>query len=101
MLVRILRVDTDPGRIDAIIDRYRETVRPIHERAAGLRRHYVLVDRDAGRITFMGMWQSRESLEDVAPMLEPARARLWSEFPEAQTMEAYELADELEHAPPS
>jgi len=99
MFVRVLRVDIEPHRIDSIVSRYRESVRPIHEQAAGLRRHYVLVDREQGRITIMGLWHSRESLEEVAPVLEPARERLWSEFQEAPTLETYELADELEHPP--
>lgn len=45
MLARVLRVEVGSERIDAIVTRYRETVRPIHEQAAGLRKHYVLVDR--------------------------------------------------------
>lgn len=63
MFARALRVDVEPGRIDAIVSRYRETVRPIHEQAAGLRRHYVLVDRDEGRVTMLGLWHSQESLK--------------------------------------
>lgn len=99
MFVRVLRVDVEPSRIDAIVSRYRETVRPIHEQAAGLLRHYVLVDRDEGRITILGVWHSHESLEQVASTLEPARERLWSEFGQTPTLETYEVADELEHPP--
>lgn len=99
MFVRLLRVDVEPGRIDSIVSRYRETVRPIHEQAAGLRRHYVLVDRDEGRIMILGLWHSQESLGQVASTLEPARERLWSEFARTPTLETYEVADELEHPP--
>jgi heme-degrading monooxygenase HmoA len=95
MLARMLRADVTPDRIDGIVSRYREVVRPIHERAAGLRKHYVLVDRTGGRITIIGVWDSEESLREVAPMLEPARARLWSEFSEMPELETYEVADEL------
>lgn len=99
MFVRALRVELDPGRIDAVVSRYREVVRPIHEQAAGLRRHYVLVNREEGRIAILGLWHSQESLEQVASALEPARERLWSEFGQTPTVETYEVADELEHPP--
>ena len=99
MFVRVLRVEVEPDRIDPIVSRYRETVRPIHEQAAGLRRHYVVVDREHGRITIMGMWHSQESVEQVASTLEPARERLWNEFRQTPALETYEVADELEHAP--
>jgi quinol monooxygenase YgiN len=101
MFVRVLRVDVEPERIDAIVSRYRETVRPIHEQAAGLRRHYVLVDRAQGRIQIIGLWDSQESLEEVAATLEPARERLWNEFRQTPSLETYEVADELEHPPRS
>lgn len=97
MFVRVLRVDVEPGRIDPIVGRYRETVRPIHEQAAGLRRHFVLVDRTEGRITMLGFWHSQESLDQVAPTLEPARERLWREFRQTPTLETYDVADELHH----
>lgn len=61
MFARLLRVDVEPDQIDPIVSRRREIVRPIHEQAAGLRRHYVLVDRIEGRITILGLWQSQES----------------------------------------
>lgn len=99
MFVRALRVEIEPDRIDAVVSRYREVVRPIHEQAAGLRRHYVLVDRVEGRIAILGLWHSHESLEQVASTLEPARERLWKEFGQAPTLETYEIADELEHPP--
>jgi quinol monooxygenase YgiN len=99
MFVRVMRVDVEPDRIAAVVSRYREVVRPIHEQAAGLRRHYVLVDREEGRITMLGLWHSHESLKQVASTLEPARERLWSEFGQTPTLETYEVADELEHPP--
>jgi heme-degrading monooxygenase HmoA len=49
MIVRIASVQVAPERIDEIVGRYRETVRPIHEHSDGLRNHYVLVDRQSGR----------------------------------------------------
>ncbi len=99
MFVRALRVEIEPDRIDAVVSRYREVVRPIHEQALGLRRHYVLVDRVEGRITILGLWHSHESLEQVASTLEPARERLWKEFGQTPSLETYEIADELEHPP--
>ncbi len=98
MFARVLRVEVDPDRIDPIVSRYRETVRPVHEQADGLRRHYVLVDRIEGRVTIVGLWDSQESLEKVSSALEPARERLWSEFRQTPTLETYEVADELEHS---
>jgi hypothetical protein len=41
VIARVLRVDVPPDKIDAIVDRYRQIVRPIHVQAAGLRKHYV------------------------------------------------------------
>jgi heme-degrading monooxygenase HmoA len=84
-----------PERIDEIVDRYRETVRPVHQRSEGLLNHYVLVDRQSGQMRIIGFWDSREALQAAIPTLEPARARLWEEFQESPTLEAYEVADEL------
>ena len=95
MIERVLRVEVTPDRIDGVVNRYREFVRPIHEQANGLRKHYVLVDRQAGWITFIGVWDSREALERVAPVLEPARGRLLSEFSQMPAVETYHVADEL------
>jgi len=84
-----------PERIEEIVGRYREIVRPVHQRSEGLRNHYVLVDRQGGQIRLIGMWGSQEALEAALPTLEPAPERLWEEFGEDPTLEAYEVADEL------
>jgi len=52
-------------------------------------------ERQSGQIRIIGFWDSREALEAALPRLEPARARLWEEFGEDPTLEAYEVADEL------
>ena len=54
-----------------------------------------LVDRHSGQMRIMGFWDSHEALEAAMPTLEPARERLWSEFQETPTLEAYEVADAL------
>jgi hypothetical protein len=50
MIVRIASVQVAPERIDEIVGRYRETVRPIHQHSDGLRNHYVLVNRQSGQM---------------------------------------------------
>jgi hypothetical protein len=71
-------------------------VRPIHERAAGLLAHYVLVDRDAGRVQIVGVWDSSASVATIADELEPARQRLWDAFGESPALAIYEVADVIE-----
>jgi quinol monooxygenase YgiN len=95
MIVRMASVRVASERIDEIVVRYREIVRPVHQRSEGLRNHYVLVDRQGGQIRLIGLWDSREALEAALPTLEPARERLWDDFGEDPTLEAYEVADEL------
>ena len=95
MIVRMAGVQGAPERIKNVVSRYRETVRPIHQRSEGLLIHYVLVDRHSGQMKLIGFWDSREALEAAIPTLEPARERLWNEFQETPTLEAYEVADEL------
>jgi heme-degrading monooxygenase HmoA len=95
MIVRMASVQVAPERIDEIVNRYRETVRPIHQHSEGLLNHYVLVDRRSGQMRIIGFWDSPESLQAAIPTLEPARERLWNEFQETPTLEAYEVADEL------
>lgn len=101
MIVRMASVWVAPERIGEIVDRYKEIVRPVHERSEGLRNHYVLVDRRSGRMRIIGLWDSPEALEAALPMLEPARERLWEEFGEDPTLEAYEVADELRESRPA
>jgi heme-degrading monooxygenase HmoA len=95
MIARVLRVEVKPEQIDAIVAAYREDVRPIHVGAVGLRQHYVLVDRDAGRVEIIGVWDSAAAVADVAPILEPARQRLWSQFGSNPPLEVFQVADEL------
>ncbi len=95
MIARVLRVEVPPDRVDAVLEAYRTDVRPIHARATGLRQHYVLVDRDHGRITIIGVWDSAEAVAEIAAELEPARARLWAEFGQSPPLEVYQVADEL------
>ena len=95
MIVRMASVRAAPQRIEEIVGRYREIVRPVHQRSEGLLNHYVLVDRQSGQMRLIGLWDSPEALEAALPTLEPAREQLWEEFGEDPTLEAYEVADEL------
>jgi heme-degrading monooxygenase HmoA len=95
MIARVLRVEVPPDRIEAVIDAYRDDVRPIHARAAGLRQHYVLVDRATGRIQIVGVWESPDDVAAIGPELEPARQRLWAQFGTNPPLEIFEVADEL------
>jgi len=95
MIARTLTVDVGSDRLDDVLDAYRQHVRPIHERADGLRLHLVLADRAAGRVGIIGVWDSEASLAAVADELEPARERLWASFERSPTLEVYEVADTL------
>lgn len=97
MIARTLSVDIGPDGLDEVVRVYRELVRPIHERATGLKAHFVLVDRDAGRIAFIGVWDSADAVRAVADELEPARQRLWASFGRSPDLDVYEVADELRH----
>jgi quinol monooxygenase YgiN len=95
MIARTLRVDVGPDDLDPVLEAYREDIRPIHERAAGLRQHYVLVDREHGRIDFVGIWESTDAVAASGPELEPARARLWERFGQDPTLGVHEVVDTL------
>jgi heme-degrading monooxygenase HmoA len=95
VIARTLRVQVPVGQIDRVLEAYREDVRPIHARAAGLRQHYVLVDRTSGWIEIIGIWESADDVARVAPDLEPARQRLWQRFGTNPPLAVYEVGDEL------
>jgi heme-degrading monooxygenase HmoA len=95
MIARVLRVEVPEDRIDAVVAAYREDVRPIHAGAAGLRQHYVLVNRESGAVEIIGVWESLDAVSAIAPMLEPARQRLWAQFGTNPPLEIFEVADEL------
>lgn len=95
MIVRMASVQLALERIDEVVSRYRETVRPVHQQSEGLRNHYILVDRHSGQMRLIGFWDSQEALEAAKPALEPAREQLWREFEETPTLEAYEIADQI------
>lgn len=95
MIARTLRVQVPVDRIDSILEAYREDVRPIHERAAGLRQHYVLVDRQSGWIEVIGIWDSAADVARIASVLEPARRRLWERFGTSPPLHLYDVGDEL------
>jgi hypothetical protein len=54
-----------------------------------------LVDREAGRIEIIGVWDSADAVNEIAAELEPARGRLWAAFGQNPPLEIYEVADEL------
>lgn len=91
----MVRVDVERERVDAIVAAYREALRPVHERAGGLKTHLVLADRDGGTMAFIGVWESAESIDAVAEDLEAARERLWSSFGGAPAIDRYEVVDLL------
>lgn len=95
MIARTLRVQVPVGRIESVLEAYREDVRPIHARAEGLRQHYVLIDRRSGWIQIIGVWDSADDVARVAPELEPARQRLWERFGTNPPLEVFEVGDEL------
>ena len=95
MIARVVRADVGSTRMDEVIEVYRTKVRSIHEGASGLVRHEILVNRDAGRLVFIGVWESPEAFEAAAADLEPARQRLWSAFGTPPELEVYEVADEV------
>jgi hypothetical protein len=95
LIARVLRVQVPVDRIDAVLDAYREDVRPIHARAEGLHQHYVLVDREKGWIQIIGVWDSADDVARIAPVLEPARQRLWAQFGTNPPLEIFEVGDQL------
>lgn len=95
MIARTLTVDVGSDRLDEAVRSYREFVRPIHQGAAGLRTHLVLINRTAGRIAFVGVWESEESVRAVAGALEPARERLWAAFGRAPELDVFEVVDQI------
>lgn len=95
MIARVLRAEVPAEQIDAVVEAYREHVRPVHAQAEGLGQHYVLIDHETGRIEIVGIWDSADALAAAGPTLEPARRRLWSEFGTNPSLELYEVADEL------
>jgi heme-degrading monooxygenase HmoA len=95
VIARVLRVQVPTAQIETVVEAYVEDVRPIHARAAGLRQHYVLVDRETGLIEIVGIWDSADAIARIAPELEPARQRLWESFGSNPPLEIYEVADEL------
>ncbi len=97
MIARVLEVDVAPERMDALVAAYREVVRPVHAEAAGLLRHYVLLDRDTGCVRIIGVWASEEALAEVAPRLDHARDRLWATFESEPRLGRFEVADVVEH----
>jgi heme-degrading monooxygenase HmoA len=99
MIARVLRAQLPANQIDEFVRRYRDDVRPIHEKAAGLHGHYVLVNREAGDLTIVGVWDSEDALRAVASELEPARSQLWSGFAPEPRLTVYEVADWLDPSP--
>jgi hypothetical protein len=95
MIARVLRVQVATDELDALLETYREDVRPIHAEAVGLRQHYVLVDRATGWLEIIGVWDSADDVARIAPVLEPARQRLWAQFGTNPPIDLFEVADEL------
>jgi hypothetical protein len=95
MVVRVASLQLPVERIDEVIERYREILRPVHLQLQGLRHHYWLVNRESGQVKIVGHWDSQAALDAAAPLLEPARVQFWNGLGVAPTLEVYEVADEI------
>jgi quinol monooxygenase YgiN len=95
MIARVLRVEVGTDQVDAVVDTYRDVVRPVHAQARGLLHHYVMTDKTKGVVAFIGVWESSDAVAAIAPALEPARAKLWAHFGRDPEIEVYEIVDEL------
>ena len=100
MIARMVRVRLPPHRIDEWLAAYREKVRSIHAGAAGLRCHYVLVERDAGQLVSVGVYESEAAFEAIVASLRRARQDLWEPFGVLPPLESFEVADALDAAMP-
>jgi heme-degrading monooxygenase HmoA len=62
VFARVVRYAVDPERFDQAVEAFERAALEIGQ-LDGLRRVYVMTERDAGRIVTVTLWESREALE--------------------------------------
>jgi quinol monooxygenase YgiN len=89
--VRCTWLQTDTGRLDDAIERFRSEVLPTAEGMAGFCSASLMVDRQSGRAVSSVTWDSREAMEGSREAATQLRTRV-AEASEVQDVAEFDLA---------
>ena len=62
MHARVITAQVRPGKVDEVIQVFRESVLPVTGQQVGARQVVVLADRQANRCMLVALWDSEEAL---------------------------------------
>lgn len=96
MFARIGRIQGSPEQVEAGLQYFQGVTGPVQE-MQGFRRAYLLVDREAGKLMTVTLWDTREDVEASAQTADRIRQQGGQQAGASQpwTVEVYEVAEEV------
>jgi heme-degrading monooxygenase HmoA len=95
MLIRIIRGQTQPGKLDEMAAIWREVIAPRITSVPGLRNAYFTGDRDTNTVVGVSIWESRPDDALLNQGMEELRARAGSIAAGPPTIEEFEVLDQV------
>jgi hypothetical protein len=94
MYARMVTGSFAPGKLDEAVKLWRDAVAPAAKRQPEFIRAYLLVQRQTGKLTSVGLWQSEAAVQQSANWNQEQIARFSGLFSKPPTVEQYDVAAE-------
>jgi heme-degrading monooxygenase HmoA len=83
-----------PDKLDAAVQLWKESVAPSVQQQKGFKGVHLLVDRERGKITTMGLWETEADFNATVDWNQQQIAKFANLFSAPPTVEGYEVAAE-------
>src|SRR5262245_61939404 len=97
MYARVLTVQIQPGMVDGMIDEYQKYAGTVQQQK-GFQGAWQLVDRAAGKLMSITIWETRADLEATDKVNDKRAPQYASVFLDQRVREGYELGGRVEPA---
>ncbi len=96
MYARIVTVQIQPGRIDEVINVFRDSIKPASKQQKGNKGGYFLTNRETGKAISIALWESEADMAagESSGYLREQIAKVASAFAAPPTTEHYEVSVE-------
>lgn len=95
MLIRIIRGQTQPGKVDEMATIWREVIAPRITGVPGFRNAYFTGDRNKNTVVGVSIWDSRPDDALLTQGMEELRARAGNVAAGPPTIEEFEVLDQV------
>lgn len=92
MIARVTKGQMPPEKLDEFVGWWHENIATRVGGAQGLQSIDLLVDREAGKMQGIALWESREAMEAAMPIMAPLMRQVAQTFGAPPQVEIWEVA---------